>query len=501
MSEVTLFSFVGSQDPKNKNDGDGPILTIIKDKESKYSQVVLFHTEDQMQTMRAANTKKEIGLSNRSISVTTVPLPISDPSMHEQIFSSLREYFSPGRFNPGDELFVSISSGTPAMHACWLQLAASGEIPANLLYVRERHLLTSPETPLVRTINPRSSEFPQIAPLLRAVDVPVVSAQKSGEAALKEGLIGESAIFQLALNQAMSFARTDYPVLILGANGTGKELFARFIHKNSHRNKKPFRAVNCAALTESLFESELFGHAKGTFTGATENKDGLFVKADGGTLFLDEVAEIPIHLQAKLLRVLQEKEVTPVGGESKSVDVRIITATNRDIFSMIGEKKFREDLLFRISALDMRLPTLIERREDMLLLIMHFLDKFNAKNRTAKSFSPSALAKLNSHNWPGNIRELEHTVNRAGVMSASDLISDESVSFLSARNQSAQPLSDLPIITEGFNVKEYLDNLKERIYLKALEQTGGKTRAARLLGVERNTVYEVLKGVINKAGE
>jgi DNA-binding NtrC family response regulator len=493
MSETILFSFVGAQDPFNKDQINGPILTLISDGTRKFSQIFLFHTEDEMQTMRAVNTKKQI--SSKNTKVSTIPLSITDPTSHEQIFKALREYFSSCRFSPKDELFASISSGTPAMHACWLQLAASREIPANLLYIRDRHVKSG--EPFVRVIDPCSSEFPQITPLLRVGDIPVVSVNKTEEAASRVGLIGESPCFKSALNQAMRFSKTPYPypVLILGANGTGKELFARYIHDNGTRKSKPFKAVNCAALTESLFESELFGHVKEAFTGATKDKDGLFVQADGGTLFLDEVAELPMHLQAKLLRALQEKIITPVGGEvDRKVDVRIITATNRDIFAMISEKTFREDLFFRISTLDMRLPALCERKEDIPQLINHFMNKFNADNSTSKSLSPSALALLNSHTWPGNIRELEHTVNRAAVMSTSDTISAESVSFLSARNTTAQPLSDLPEFNEGFSIKGYLDGLKVRIYRKALLQAGGKAEAARLLGVERNTVYEVLKG-------
>ncbi|MGB9629808.1 MAG: sigma-54-dependent transcriptional regulator, partial [Thermodesulfobacteriota bacterium] len=231
-------------------------------------------------------------------------------------------------------------------------------------------------------------------------------------------IIGKSKKMQEIYRVIVKVAPTDSTVLIYGQSGTGKELIARAIHFNSPRRDKPFVPVDCAVLAENLLESELFGHVRGSFTGAVTTKPGLFEVADGGTVFLDEVGNISLGIQAKLLRVLQEKEFTPVGGtKPKKVDIRLISATNKDLEKMIKEGTFREDLYYRLNFVPIHLPPLKERQEDIPLLSVHFLKKFSEEmGKSIKGFTPEAMEKLMKYSWPGNVRELENMIGRTVVM-------------------------------------------------------------------------------------
>ena len=234
-------------------------------------------------------------------------------------------------------------------------------------------------------------------------------------------------------------AMTDSTVLIYGQSGTGKELIARAIHFNSPRTDKPFVPVDCAVLSENLLESELFGHVKGSFTGAITTKPGLFEVADGGTLFLDEVGNISLTIQAKLLRVLQEREFTPVGGtKAKKVDIRLIAATNKDLEKMIKEETFREDLYYRFNIVPMNLPTLKERQEDIPLLAVHFLKKYAEEfGKTIKGFTPDAMERLMKYPWPGNVREMENVIERTVVMIEDEMVRPEYL-YLHSQEQKAE---------------------------------------------------------------
>jgi transcriptional regulator with GAF, ATPase, and Fis domain len=240
-------------------------------------------------------------------------------------------------------------------------------------------------------------------------------------------LIGQGPAFQQARELMESYALTEYPVLITGESGTGKELFARRIHRLSSRNKKPFLVQNCSAIPETLLESELFGYTKGAFTGAVKNRDGLFEAAHGGTLFLDEIGDMPLNLQARILRVIQDGEVKPLGSnKARQVDVRIISATHRNLMRMATEKAFREDLFYRLSVLPLPLPALRERPEDIPLLLRHFMNQEAAKMRMPpKRFSREAVALLTTYGWGGNIRELENFVRYMLVTAEKALIRGE----------------------------------------------------------------------------
>jgi len=276
-------------------------------------------------------------------------------------------------------------------------------------------------------------------------------------------------------------------VLIQGESGTGKELIARAIHYNSARSSKPFVVINCAALPEQLLESELFGHVKGAFTGAVISKKGLFEEAEEGTCFLDEIGDMSLPLQAKMLRMIQEKEIRRVGGkEPIHVNVRIVAATNQPLERKVKEGGFREDLLYRLRVVTITLPPLRERREDIPLLADYFLKKYTAETKkTVAGFSPQAMDILCRYSWSGNVRELQHTIERAVVLTTNTVILPDDLPEQVRNN--AYPEDDLPpfkLIT--------LEELEKKYLIRVLKETGGnKSEAAKILGVDRRTLYRM----------
>lgn len=276
-------------------------------------------------------------------------------------------------------------------------------------------------------------------------------------------------------------------VLLQGESGTGKELIARAIHYNGPRVNAPFVAVNCAALTESLLESELFGHEKGAFTGAVTVKRGFFEEADGGTILLDEVGDMSPALQAKLLRVLQEQEIRRVGGnQSIPVDVRVLTSTHRDLWAMVKKEQFREDLYYRLNVVTITLPPLRERREDIPMLAYHFMHTCAAANqKRVIGISPEAMLVLQQANWPGNVRELAHTIESAVVVTSHEIILPDDLPVTLRKSVPAAPASE-------FSDLVTLQELEKRYLIRVLDEThGNKTEAARLLGIDRRTLYRM----------
>lgn len=303
-----------------------------------------------------------------------------------------------------------------------------------------------------------------------------------------QAIIGRNPLMRTLLRQVKLVARSHTTVLIQGESGTGKELIARAIHQHSARHHAPFVAIDCGALPESLLESELFGHARGAFTGAIQNKKGLFEEAHGGTLFLDEIGDTTLVFQSKLLRVLQEGEIRPVGSNKNiAVDVRVVTATNKDLGKEIEKRTFREDLYYRLAVVPLVLPPLRQRREDIPLLVDHFIKKYCAQNQSPlKTISLSALQLLRDAPWPGNVRELENAIERAVLLSPGAEISP-AVLFLSPQEeQSSQPLQQ---------VKKAAQEVVEREKIRAVlfKTQGIRAHAAKLLGISRATLYSKLK--------
>lgn len=309
----------------------------------------------------------------------------------------------------------------------------------------------------------------------------------------RRNLIGRSAAMTKLLETVAQVAPSEATVLITGDSGTGKEMIAGAIHFNSPRKDGPFVRINCAAITETLLESELFGHEKGSFTGADRRKEGKFRQAQGGSLFLDEVSEMSLAMQVKLLRVLQEREITRVGGdEAIKVDVRIIAASNKDLFEQIEAGRFREDLFYRLNVVTLNVPPLRERREDIPLMAQHFLENFSEKNRkNIKGFTPRAMDRLLKYGWPGNVRELMNSVERAVVMSRAEYIDEEDLSLIDRQTGKAfAPDTAQEPVAESLP----LDEVEKVTILKTLEQVGGnKSEAARRLGITRRTLHQKLK--------
>jgi transcriptional regulator with PAS, ATPase and Fis domain len=333
-------------------------------------------------------------------------------------------------------------------------------------------------------------------------------APERGETGMQASgqLIGDHPLMQRIHGLVLRVAPTDATVLILGESGTGKELVARSIHTQSRRAEKPFIPINCGAIPAELLESEMFGHEKGSFTGAVGSRAGMFQLANGGTIFLDEIAEMSPVLQVKLLRVLQDREVRPVGADrSTKVDVRVIAATNKDLTLQVERGLFREDLYYRLEVIPIGVPPLRERRSDVPLLVRHFLDRHNQKRpETSVTITEEAMVHLWEYDWPGNVRELENLLERLVILSEDGVIRMENLppnirSFISEKKIPRPVMSE-----EGLDLTNAVEEFENRLIEEALRRTkGNKQAAARLLGLKRTTLVAKLRrrrGPIAAAG-
>lgn len=317
------------------------------------------------------------------------------------------------------------------------------------------------------------------------------------------GIIGSSPKMKEIFGLIQKVAPSNSSVLILGESGTGKELVARAIHSTSQRSKNPFVAVNCGAIPESLIESELFGHKKGSFTGAVADRPGLFEQAEGGTLFLDEIGELPLLMQTKLLRVLQEREFRRVGDSGvRKTDVRILTASNKDLQSQVKDNGFREDLFYRINVVQIVLPLLRERIEDIPPLVDNFYRKFSTVAPSGEVITSGALKALMNYSFPGNIRELENIVERSLILDQT-IISEENLPKQVFSGRSPSLNAEIEIPEEGMALEPMLDDLEKRYLLKSLEKTNGaKKKAAELLGMSfRSFRYRLAKFGLDSGDE
>ena len=494
-----LVSINGLQDPFSGSHGgppsDGPILSLLE-KMPDFDEVVLFYTPNNAEA--AVETKSVITQRNPAIEIRPVELEgLDDPTNYEQILTVLRSGLA--RFCPPSSksrYWVSVSSGTSQMHACWLLLTASGEFSATVIQVREERLVKEGQ-PLISEINPRVTEYPLVRPYLTMETIPQISPRQVEEAMADCGILTSDPKMKAALEQAAKTAQHEYEtILVTGPTGTGKELMARFIHKVGKRRKNEFRAVNCGALTENLIENELFGHTKGAFTGADKDKIGIIEACDKGIVFLDEIGEMPIGIQTRLLRVLEQREVTPVGStETRPVDVQFVAATNRDLREAVRQKLFREDLYYRLSAHIITLPPLKDRRDDIPEIAAKLLSEFNSEydKRPLQRFTPGAIDKLRRHHWPGNVRELKNVVKRAAVNCPAGEIDTQQI-HLQNIDRGEIETSGLPEPAEGFKLEDYLDAVRCCLYKRALELTDGNgSRAAAILGVTAQAVHKYRK--------
>lgn len=311
-----------------------------------------------------------------------------------------------------------------------------------------------------------------------------------GEASQFEGIIGRNPLMLELFGKIRRIAPHYRTVLLTGETGTGKELVAKALHRHSPVGHGPFVVRNCSAIVETLFESELFGHVKGSFTGATQDKPGVFEEADGGTVLLDEIGELPLPMQAKLLRVLQNHEVQRVGGrQPRKVDIRVIAATNRDLFAMVGQGKFREDLYYRIAIMEIAIPALRERLDDLPFLERHFVNAFALQyNKTIRGLTRRAQVVLSRYAWPGNVRELENVIGHACILTQNEIID---VNDLPKQKRASGVMSGRHTAEETFcSLKE----MEKRYAHEVVDRLSNKARAAEILDVSRTTLYRLLAG-------
>ena len=388
------------------------------------------------------------------------------------------------------ELTFHLSPGTPAMAAVWIILAKT-RFPAELIESSRDHGVQTASIPF-----DISAEF--LPDLLLKPDAQLrsVSAEKPIESANFADIYYRSPIMAHLVERAQRAALRNVPVLLEGESGTGKELFARAIHKDSPRGDKPFIAVNCGAIPESLVESELFGHERGAFTGANAPRTGHFESANGGTIFLDEIGELPKDIQVKLLRVVEGNEVVRLGSSKPiSVDVRIVAATNRTLIEEVGEGRFREDLFYRIAVAYLKLPPLRDRRGDLGLLIDHSLEQINRENEEQpgyqrKKISPNARNMLLNHDWPGNIRELQNTLRRAMVWTDGEILKEQDIeeAFLPTYDKGGADILNRPL-GEGFSLSDLIGEVVRHYIQRAEEESKTKTEAAERLGLSNRQTF------------
>ncbi len=488
----TLLTFAGPQDPFTPGsvageEHPGPVLALLRAR--SFDQVILLSYPDRERETRETRRAIEEAYPDTKLRVQT--LNLNDPARFSEVVTELRRAAARLREeDAGREYFVSVVSGTPQIHAAWLWLAAVGELDAKILEARP-HYYVSMEKPRITRL--RAGEAP--AGYVTYAETDPESAEEPGavfldDLAAETGCLGGHPSFRRALETAAALALHEAPVLLLGETGTGKDLFARFIHRLSSRRNGPFQVVNAAALPEALAESLLFGHEKGAFTGAVRKQSGKFQQADGGSLFLDEIGELPPAVQAKLLRVVEDGLVEPLGtARPVPVSVRVITASNRDIESEAARGTFRRDLYYRLRVGEVRLPALRERASDIPLLAMHFLDRVNVSLKNPKHISRKAIRFLETCPWPGNVRDLRNAIERAAILSPRDVLEPEDFAPGAPAGE-----AELPPMHENFSLEAYISGQRRRLVEKALAQTrGNQSAAARLLGVTPQAVHKFVK--------
>jgi DNA-binding NtrC family response regulator len=474
--------------------GSGPIGAAVA--KASYARVILLNNYPAKDGSRYVKWLR--GQTGSAIEQHNISLP--SPTDFGEIYKAVVKTLEQMRAKYGDDVMPTfhLSPGTPAMGAVWI-IVAKTRFPAELIESWKEGGVRRVSLPF-----DISAEF--IPDLLRGPEEELkrLAPGLPPEAPEFTDIIHRSGQMKEVIRMARLMAAHKLPVLIEGESGTGKEMIARAIHGASQHRDGPFIAVNCGAIPAELVESELFGHEKGAFTNAVQKRDGHFVKANGGTIFLDEVGELPLPAQVKLLRVLQEQEVTPVGSsQAKKIDARVISATNRTLINEIAQGNFREDLFYRLAVFVLRLPPLREREGDVGLLLDRMLD--DLKQETSgliserKKLSPGARNFLLNYRWPGNVREMRNTVLRAAVLSSGPQITEAEIrqAIFTAPTQNSDGILNRTL-GNGFTLQQALTEVAQHYLRKALEQAhGNKSEAAKLVGLPS---YQTLTNWLKKYG-
>ena len=498
----SLIAFVGMRDPYPENDEEpGPLLSFLLASakgERPIDEAWLLCTGGTF-LERARDLEREAKEEGIRIRFHPIDFPVRDVIDYAEIWKLLASSFATiserAGSMPRDWAFL-LDSGTPQMKSSLFLAARSGLFPATLFQgiparfaggtykMREVRIEGLPE--LRPAPGPAPGPVPGTVPAPEPTHYPGL-----GSGILPADPVAGSSAFAEVLRRAASAARYDDPVLLLGETGTGKTMIARMIHESGSRGRGPFVEVNCSAIAESLAESELFGHVRGAFTGANRDRSGKFRAAQGGTLFLDEVGDLSLEVQAKLLKAIEDKTVTPVGSDqSVEADAHLIAATNRDLPALIGEKKFRRDLYERLKVIVINIPPLRERREDIRPLSERFLASWNAQYREERFLTRDASLFLEAYSWPGNVRELQNALRSAANASVSAAIGPESLpdEMRRSRTQGCPDLFDhleaAELPTDGINLKARLLQVEWEYVAAALRRTGNnREAAAKLLGM------------------
>jgi len=497
--DKVLLAWIGKTDlraaDKDSGIGLGPIAQALESRQFKNVFLLNNYPEDEVVlyiSWLAGHTKASISLHS-----ATLTSPTNFGEIYKAAVEAIEHVFQ--QYGKTVDLTFHLSPGTPAMAAIWV-LLAKARYPAELIESSVEQGVKTVSIPF-----DISADF--LPSLLQKSDEKIerLSSGLSPEAPEFEQIVHRSPVMKNIVAKARRIALRSVPVLIEGESGTGKELLARAIHGASPRQGKPFIAVNCGAIPGELVESEFFGHKKGSFTGATQDRKGCFEAADKGTLFLDEIGELPLKAQVKILRVLQEREVVRVGDTKPvKVDVRVVAATNRNLIREVSVGNFRADLYYRLAVAVLLLPPLREREGDVSLLIDYMLSQVNNEcagepGFSHKKLSASARNIMLSYSWPGNARELFNTIYRAAIWSPDETISAEDIrEILTPITTPIMNQAAAPSLRDGVNLPEILANTSREYLTLALRETGGnKTKAARLLGLPN---YQTFTNWLEKYG-
>ena len=485
-----LLSWIGTHDldaaEAGAEPGRGPIAAALSALELEYVVLLTDWAPER------ADSYVQWASTQTSASIRLVRVSLSSPTAMDEVYGAARSTITDvQREFAGDiELTFHISPGTSVMASVWI-LIAKAEVPAKLVQ-------SSKEAGVQEVDVPFEIEAIYLPSLQRDGQLKHLAAGEPPKHPAFDEIVFESKVMGDVIERAQRVAQSSVPVLIEGPSGTGKELFARAIHEASDRRALPIVTVNCGALSKNLVESELFGHRKGAFTGAISDQPGFFRKAHGSTIFLDEVGELQADVQVKLLRVLQEGKVRPVGDTTEyPVDARIVAATNRSLTRAVNEGRFREDLFFRLAVAVLELPALRNRGPDLRRLIDELLSRVNTdlakgyKSYTPKSLTIGARSLLLGHSWPGNIRELQNTLTRAALWSEADSITKSDMDE-ALRTVTLTRTGDLlsQALGEEFEITSVLEEVRDHFVLRAWDEANQvKTRAAKLVGLENYQTY------------
>lgn len=463
-------------------------LILVVDDEENIRELLRESLEDEGYRVNVAKNGQEAIEKVRAINPDTVLMDVKMPIMS------------------GMDAFLKIKEFQPDLPVIFLTAFGSSDLAISAMKSGAYDYLTKPfDIDEVRIKVKRALELRELSSMsgrVRPEDLPFINSDE---------LVGQSPLMQELYKQIGKVASSDATVLVLGESGTGKELVAKAIHNNSHRKDRAFIVVNCAAIPENLLESDLFGHEKGSFTDAYETHIGKFEQASSGTLFLDEIGDMSLPLQAKLLRVLQDGGFERVGGrEHLTSSARVIAATNQDLTRLVAERKFREDLFYRLNVITLRLPPLRERRGDTALLARHFLRKYAAKyGRDVTDIADETLDRLTAYDWPGNVRELENAIARAVIVSQARVLlpetvelgsqpivrrPDDSVSPECQPSTTEQPQPSSNNGSGGLRLSDAIQQMEIDMIRKALHESGGnKTKAAQILGISRKSLFNKIR--------